>query len=54
MDWALRFGFKKGVVLIDASLVCLGLVSNFHDENPTAFCLIFVAKIWQHFASGVS
>ena len=38
MDWALRFGFKKGVVLIDASLVCLGSVPN------------FTTKIWQHFA----
>ena len=40
MNQALRFGFGKGVVLIDASLVCLELLPNFHDENPATFCLI--------------
>ena len=51
MNWALRFGFGKGVVLIDASLVCLELLPNFHDENLVEFHLIFVVKIWQRFAS---
>ena len=53
MNWTLRFGFGKGVVLINASLVCLELVPNFHDKNLTAFHLVFVAAIQQHFASGV-
>ena len=39
-----------GVVLIDASQVCLKLLPNFHGENPIAFRLIFMAEIWQHFA----
>ena len=38
--------FWKGVVLIDASLVCLALLPNFYDKNLAAFRLIFVAKIW--------
>ena len=54
MNWVLRFGFGKGVVLIDASLVCLESVPNFHDENPAAFRLIFMAETRQRFALGVS
>ena len=50
MNWVLRFGFGKGVVLIDASLVCLESVPNFHDENLAAFRLIFMAEIRQGFA----
>ena len=53
MNWTLRFGSRKGVVLINASLVCLELVPNFHDKNPAAFHLVFVAEIQQRFASGV-
>ena len=45
MNWALRFGFRKGVVSINASLICLELVPNFHNKNLAAFCLIFVAEI---------
>ena len=52
MDWALRFGFGKGVVLIDTSLVCLGVVPNFHNKNLAIFRLIFIAEIRQHFALG--
>jgi len=50
---ALSFDFGMGVVSIDAFLVCLKS-SNFHDENLVAFRLIFVAEIWQCFASNVS
>ena len=53
MNWTLRFGFGKGVVLIDASLVCLELVPNFHEQNPTGFHLVFVVEIQQSFALGV-
>ena len=35
----MRFGFGKGVVLIDTSLLCLKSVQNFHDENLVAFHL---------------
>ena len=51
MYWALRFGFRMGMVLINAFQVCLELLPNFHGENLTAFRLIFVAEIWQCFAS---
>ena len=54
MNWALRFGFGKGMVLINASLVYLESLSNFHDENLTVFLLIFMAQIRQCFTSGVS
>jgi len=54
MNWTLKFGFRKGVVLIDTSIACLDLVPNFHDKNSAAFRLVFVVKIQQHFASGVS
>ena len=54
MNWALRFGFRKGVVSINASQVCLGALPNFHGENPVAFCLIFIVEIQQHFALNVS
>ena len=37
----LKFGVRKGMVLINASLVCLKSLPNFHDENLVAFCLIF-------------
>ena len=52
MNWALRFGFKKGVVSIDASLVFLESMPNFHDENSIAFRLFFVTEIQQRFTSG--
>ena len=50
MKWALRFGFGKGMVSIDASQVCLELFPNFHRKfgsilpyfhggNPTALHL---------------
>ena len=51
MNQALRFDFGKGVVLIDASLVCLELLPNFYGKNPAAFHLIFVAEIQQRFFS---
>ena len=54
MCWALNFGFKMGVVLINAFQVCLKSQPNFHGKNPTAFHLIFVAKIQQRFASNAS
>ena len=54
MCWALRFDFRAGVVLIDAFQVCLKSLPNFHDENPAAFRLIFVAEIRQQFVSDVS
>ena len=44
MNSALRFDFGKGVVLIDASLVCLGSVPNFHNENLAEFRLIFCGR----------
>ena len=44
MNWALRFGFEKGVVSIDDSQVCLKSLPNFHDENSAAFLLRFVTK----------
>ena len=43
-----------GVVLIDAFQMCLESLLNFHDENPTAFRLIFVAEIQQHFTLNLS
>ena len=51
MNWVLRFGFEKGVVLINALLVCFRIVSKFprqksnsispyfHDQNQAALCL---------------
>ena len=45
MNYSLRFGFRKGMILIDASLVCLESVPNFHNENLITFHLIFVAEI---------
>ena len=45
MNWALRFGFGKGVVSIDTSQVCLESLPNFHSENLVAFRLIFMAEI---------
>ena len=45
MHWVLRFGFRMGVVPIDAFQVCLKLLPNFHSENPVAFHLIFMAEI---------
>ena len=54
MCWALSFGFEMGVISIDAFQVCLKSLPNFHDENPVAFCLIFVVEIWQRFVSDVS
>ena len=54
MCWALRFGFKMGVVLIDAFQVHLELLPNFHNENLVAFRFIFVAKIQQHFSLDAS
>jgi len=33
MDRALRFGFGKAMVSINASLVCLDLVPNFHEKK---------------------
>ena len=43
-----------GVVLIDAFQVCLELLPNFRGKNLVAFCLIFVAEIWQRFNSDAS
>ena len=43
-----------GVVLIDNFQVFLKSLPNFHNENPAAFCLIFMAKIRQRFTSDVS
>ena len=54
MYWALKFGFRMSVVLINASQVCLELLPNFHGENPTPFRLIFMAEFRQCFASDVS
>ena len=54
MNWALRFGFGKGVVLINASLVCLESLPNFHDEDLATFHLSFMIEIWQCFASSAS
>jgi len=54
MNWALRFDFGKGVVLIDTSLVCVESLPNFHDKNLATFHLIFMAEIWQCFASSGS
>ena len=51
MYWVLRFCFRMGMVLINAFQVCLELLPNFHGENSTAFRLIFVAEIWQCFAT---
>ena len=45
MNWALRFGFGKDVVSINASQVCLGSLPNFHSENLVAFHLIFMVEI---------
>ena len=45
MCWALRFGFRMGVVSIDAFQVCLKSLPNFHGENSVAFHFIFVAEI---------
>ena len=45
MCWALRFGLGMGVVSINAFQVCLKSLPNFHSENLTSFCLIFVAEI---------
>ena len=47
--WALRFGFKMGVVLINVFLVCLESLPNFHCENPAAFHLIS----WQKTGNGL-
>ena len=43
MNWALKFGFGKGVVSIDTS-----------QESLAAFRLIFMAEIWQRFTSDAS
>ena len=45
MCWVLRFDFGIGMVLVDVFSVCLESMPNFHGKNPTAFRLIFVAKI---------
>ena len=52
MCWALRFDFRMGMVPIDAFLVRLELISNFHSENLVAFCLIFMVETRQRFALG--
>ena len=54
MRWPLRFGFRMGVVSINASQVCLKSLPNFHSKNSTAFRLIIVAEIQQRFTSNVS
>ena len=54
MYWALKFGFRMSVVLINASQVCLELLPNFHGKNLTAFRLIIVAKIQQLFTLNAS
>ena len=54
MYWALKFGFRMSVVLINASQVCLELLPNFHGKNPTSFRLIFMAEFRQCFASDAS
>ena len=43
-----------GMVSIDAFQVCLELLPNFHGEKPATFCLIFMVKIQQPFASYAS
>ena len=53
MCWALRFGFRMGVVSIVALQICLELLPNFHGDNPATFQLIFMVEIRQHFASDV-
>ena len=54
MNGALKFGYGKGVVLVDTFQVCLELLPNFHGENPIAFRLIFVAELWQRFVLNAS
>ena len=43
-----------GMALVDAFLVRMELLSNFHGENLVTFRLIFVVEIRQCFASGAS
>ena len=50
----LRFGFRMGVIPINAFQVCLKSLLNFHGENLVAFCLIFMVEIRQRIASDVS
>ena len=54
MNWASRFGFGKGVVPINAFIVCLESMPNFHHKNLVAFHLIFVAEIQQCFTTDAS
>jgi len=42
------------VAFINVLLAHLELLPNFHNENLAAFCLIFMAKIQQHFKLGAS
>mgnify|MGYP000904126451 CR=1 FL=1 len=44
MCWALSFDSRMGMVLVDAFLVHLESISNFHGENLATFCLIFMAE----------
>ena len=37
MFWALRFGFRMGVVSINAIQVCWESLPNFNGENPQHF-----------------
>ena len=43
-----------GVVSINAFLVCLELLPNFHGKDLVTFCLIFMVEIQQRFALDVS
>ena len=43
-----------GMVPVDAFLVRLESMLNFHGENSAAFRLIFVVEIRQHFTLGAS
>ena len=54
MCLALRFGFEIDVVSINPFQACLKLLPNFYGENSTAFRLIFVVEIQQHFTSDAS
>ena len=51
MNCASRFDFGMGKVPVDAFLVHMESMPNFHGENLATFCLIFVEEIRQHFAS---
>ena len=45
MNWASRFDFRIGMAPINAFLMRLKLMLNFHSENPAAFRLIFMVEI---------